>query len=65
VNAAGIQSGSILDEPRLFDPARFAKVLQEVDGKSYDDTAAAASIDARFSISAIGQQWAEFISDFV
>ncbi len=65
VNASGIQAGVILDEPRLFDPARFAKVLHQVDGKPYDSTRAAASIDERFSIGVIGQQWAEFISQFV
>lgn len=64
VNAAGIQAGLVLDEPRLFDPARFAKVLHEVDQRPYDGTRAAVSIAERFSIGNIGQQWASFLTHF-
>lgn len=63
VNEGAVQAGRVGDEPRLFDPERFANVLRNADMEPYDRNVGRESVVSRFSIDVIGNEWLKFIND--
>lgn len=64
VDVEGIQAGRVGDEPKLFDPERYANVLRNMDDDAYDYTIARDEVMRRFSIDVIGRQWMDFLTGY-